>query len=231
MGAILLDTMSLLLGHSVKAFATHRSKHNRLAGRGGAPADASFHKNLAQVETWVEALLSQAKGKERGFRKLKSNERSESIFYASVIGVLRACRTALCKETLHRPTARELEKEIRRWVDRGLGAGRRWCCGAEAEEVIPGMSSTFAAEAPYSGSAKSERSVGAASPSSFEIQLPIERPMSLMEDYTLNDTDTVGGLGDEVDQASILYAQDIFVPNDENWPLGTQSKALAQPYI
>ena len=220
MAAILLDIMSFLLGRSLKTFATHRSKHNRLAGRGGAPADASFHKNLVQAETWVEALLSQAKGKERGFRKAKISERSERMFYASVVGVLGTCRSGLCKETSHRPTARELEKEIRRWVDRGLGAGRRWCCGAEAEEVIPGINSTSVAEADSSGERR-EKNVGADSPSSFEIQLPIERPLSSMGSYTLDDMDTVGGSGDEVDQASIRYTQDIFVPCDENWPLGT----------
>lgn len=216
MAAILLDIMSLLLGHSLKTFATHRSKHNRQAGRGGAPADASFHKNLAQVETWVEALLSQAKGKKRGFRIAKINEKPESMFYASLVGVLGACRSGLYKETSHRPTARELEKEIRRWVDRGLGAGRRWCCGAEAEEVIPGMSSALVAEAD-SSSERREKSVRADSSSSFEIQLPIERPLSLMESYTLNDMDTVGGPGNEVDQASILYAQDVFVPGGERF--------------
>ena len=151
------------------------------------------------------------------------------MFYASVVGGLGACRTGFCKELSHRPTARELEKEIRRWVDRGLGAGRRWCCGAEAEEVIPGLSSASVAEA-HSSSQRTEKSVRAESPSSFEIQLPIERPLSLMESYTLNDMDTVGGPGDDVGQASILSAQETFLPDEENWPLCAPNKTVVERY-
>ena len=36
--------------------SSHLSKRNRTAGRGGAPADMSWHSNLGQVSTWLDLL-------------------------------------------------------------------------------------------------------------------------------------------------------------------------------
>ena len=212
--AILLDIMSLILGHSMKTFASHRSKHNRSAGRGGAPADASFHKNLAQVGTWTESLQNQAKEKERAFRKSKPRGKAESLFYGSIFGILGVCKHGICKEPSHRFTARELEKETRQWVDRGLGTGRRWCCGAEAEEVIPGV--TFA---PVVSAATED----VESEASFDLELPIERPTSLAPSISVDGTSVINHVEEDV---STLQAQEIYLPEaDNDWPLRRDPKA------
>ena len=128
---ILLHLLSLILGHSPKASASYRGKHNRLAGRGGAPADASFHRNLPQVGTWMDELQHEAKEKGRVFRKAKAKGKGESAFWESVNGAIGVCREGLRKDVADRINGKELEKRVRKWVDRGLGAGRRWCCNTE----------------------------------------------------------------------------------------------------
>ena len=229
--AILLDLTSLILGRSVKEFSTHRSKHNRSAGRGGAPADASFHKNLVQVGTWIELLQSQAKEKERVFRKAKFKGKAQSLFYGSVVGVLSACKTGLCKEPSHRLTASELEKEVRQWVDGGLGTGRHWCCGAEAEEVIPGVSFASVAGAD-SRINRREGSLRTESCASLDIILPIERPTPLMDSNPLDYTSVIGRIEEDIGVTSSLKGEEMFMPDEEknDWPLRRESKMLTERY-
>lgn len=224
---IILNLMTLLLDRSAKAFATHRSKHNRTAGRGGAPADASFHQNLAQVGTWIESLHCQAKDKERVFRKAKLKGKAESLFYNSVVGVVGVCRNGVWREPSDRLTAAELERETRQWIDRGLGTGRRWCCGAEAEEVIPGMS--FASVAGIdSRSERVEGGVRAESLVSVDVELPIERPMSLTESVSMDGTSVITHVEEDVRNArTTLDARDKFLPGDgEDWPLRRPQKNI-----
>ena len=229
--AILLDLMTLLLGRTVKAFASHRSKHNRTAGRGGAPADASFHKNLEQVGTWMESLQTQAKEKERVFRKAKLKGKAESLFYGSAAGVVGVCKNGIWRDPSHRLTASELEKEIRQWVDRGLGTGRRWCCGAEAEEVIPGMSFTSLTGA-NEGSEGKGGTVRAESLASFDMQLPIERPMSLSESVSIDSTSVTSRMEEDIGSARTSDTRNLFTPNDrEDWPLQRESRILTERYM
>lgn len=226
--AILIDLMTLLLGRTVKAFASHRSKHNRTAGRGGAPADASFHKNLAQVGTWMEMLQSQAKEKERVFRKAKLKGKAESLFYGSAAGVVGVCKNGIRREPSDRLSARELEKEMRQWVDRGLGTGRRWCCGAEAEEVIPGMSFASLTGAKEESEGK-EGSVRAESLASFDMQLPIERPMSLSENISMASTSVISRIEEDIASDRTSNNRNLFAQNDrEDWPLQRESRILTE---
>lgn len=127
---ILLHLASLVLSHSPKSFAAHRSRHNRHAGRGGAPADASFHVNLAQVWKWMDLLEREAAG-----RHHKDQKRGEEGIWESVGGIVNVCRGGLKREPAERIGSRDMEREIRGWVDKALGAGRRQCCGEEKEEV------------------------------------------------------------------------------------------------
>ena len=213
---ILLELMTLLLGRSMKAFSSHRSKHNRLAGRGGAPADASFHKNLPQVGTWIESLHGQAREKERTFQKAKLKGKAESLFYGAVAGVVGVCKNGVWREPSDRLTASEFEKGIRQWVDRGLGTGRRWCCGAEAEEVIPGMSSASVAGADMRGKRR-EGSVRTESLASFDIQLPIERPLS---EIPTENTSVTSLIGKDTGSSPIPDAHDMYLSDEEeDWPL------------
>lgn len=131
---IILHLTSLLLGHGQKAFASHRSKHNRQAGRGGAPADASFHVNLPEVGTWMELLLGDANERER---KDKKGKGSGALFWRSVGGVVHSAEAGLRKDPTQRHTARELERKVGKYVGRVLrnnnstnGVG----CGCRCED-------------------------------------------------------------------------------------------------
>lgn len=127
---ILLHLVSLVLSHSPKSFAAHRSRHNRHAGRGGAPADASFHVNLAQVWKWMDLLNREAAG-----RHHKDQKRGEEGIWEAVGGIVNVCRGGLKREPTERIESRDMEREIRGCVDKALGPGRRQCCGEEEEEV------------------------------------------------------------------------------------------------
>ncbi|KAL8697093.1 MAG: hypothetical protein Q9224_002474 [Gallowayella concinna] len=134
---IILHLTSLLLGHGPKAFASHRSKHNRQAGRGGAPADASFHVNLPEVGSWMELLIKEASEREG---KDKKGKGSGPSFWRSVGGVVHCAEGGLRKDPSQRHTATELERRVGKYVGRalsntnstnGLGCG---CRGEDDEE-------------------------------------------------------------------------------------------------
>lgn len=127
---ILLHLVSMVLSHSPKSFAAHRSRHNRHAGRGGAPADASFHVNLAQVWKWMDLL-----NREAASRHHKDQKRGEDGIWEAVGGIVNVCRGGMKREPAERMDSRDMEREIRGWVDKALGPGRRQCCGDEEEEV------------------------------------------------------------------------------------------------
>ncbi|KAI4092069.1 MAG: hypothetical protein LQ344_003724 [Seirophora lacunosa] len=131
MSTIILHLMSLLLGYGPKAFATHRGKHNRQAGRGGAPADASFHVNLTQVGTWMEMLVKEAKEREKKDQKGKG---TGGNFWRSVGGVVHNVEAGLRREPSERHTAQELETRIGKYVSRALGNIEGVGCGCKLED-------------------------------------------------------------------------------------------------
>lgn len=65
LGCIILELLSTLLKRPSRAFAAHRSAKHKTPGRGGAVLDASFHKNLGQIESWMTSLAKDA-GKKKG---------------------------------------------------------------------------------------------------------------------------------------------------------------------
>ncbi|KAL8721621.1 MAG: hypothetical protein Q9225_001745 [Loekoesia sp. 1 TL-2023] len=127
---IILHLASLLLGYSHKAFASHRSRHNRQAGRGGAPADASFHVNLNEVGTWMEILMKDAKEREK---KDKKGKGTGGNFWRSVGGVVYSTEAGLRREAMERHTARELEMRLGKYVRRALGNVDGLGCGCHCE--------------------------------------------------------------------------------------------------
>lgn len=129
MTACLLQILTMIVGRSTKSFASHRSRHHRHAGRGGAPADGSFHVNLPQVLTWMDLL-----GREASHRHRKEGKGGKEGIWGAVIWIVEACRGGMQKEARDRIETRELEREVRVWVDKALGRGRRQCCGQEEEE-------------------------------------------------------------------------------------------------
>ena len=127
--AVLLQIITLIIGRSQKSFAAHRSRHNRHAGRGGAPADVSYHVNLTQVCTWMDILSREASDRHR-----KDKKNGRVGIWGAVIWIVEACRGGMKKDPQERIELREMEREVRAWVDKALGPLRRQCCGQEEEE-------------------------------------------------------------------------------------------------
>jgi len=122
--AVLLTLTSFLLGHTPKSFASHRSRLNRQAGRGNAPPDASFHKNLKQVDKWIDMLAKEAGQKENKDLKL----------WGAISEVVNICSLGIAKEPHARIPASELEDKISGWVDWGLGRRRKCKCTEETRQ-------------------------------------------------------------------------------------------------
>ena len=124
LSTVILTLLSYLVGHSPKNFASYRSKYNRQAGRGNAPPDASFHKNLGQVESWMDRLVKDAGQKEK----------KDVKFWGAVVELVGVCRLGLNKEPSLRTNAAEFEKKVSGWVDWGLGRRRRCTCHNKSGE-------------------------------------------------------------------------------------------------
>ena len=109
---------------SAKSLRHHLSKHNRSAGRGGAPADSSFHANLGQVGSWLDKLQKEARD------KLKGGE-NEAIWEA-VIKLAEVFRMGMIKDWNERWEARKGE----RWI---CSLVLRWggCCGGNGQGPLP----------------------------------------------------------------------------------------------
>ena len=122
---VLLTLLSYLLGHSPKSFASHRSRLNRQAGRGNAPPDASFHKNLKQVEKWIDMLAKEAGQKEKKDMKL----------WGAVAELVKICGHGVRKEPHARISANELEGQVLGWVDYGIGRRRKCPCSEADREA------------------------------------------------------------------------------------------------
>ncbi|KAJ5481535.1 hypothetical protein N7475_000347 [Penicillium sp. IBT 31633x] len=62
LAATSLDILTILHKKSISAFTAHRAARNRLPGRGGGVADASFHlpRNAVQVQSWIALLEGEA---------------------------------------------------------------------------------------------------------------------------------------------------------------------------
>ena len=115
---VLLTLLSMILQHSPKSFASHRCRLNRQAGRGNAPPDASFHKNLPQVMKWIDILA-----KEAGQR-----EKKDTKFWGAVVELAQLCRLGVQKDPKDRIHTKDLEKKVAGWVDFGLGRKRKCSC-------------------------------------------------------------------------------------------------------
>jgi serine/threonine protein kinase len=95
-GAITLEILTHMCKRKLSSFAWHRSCKNRTAGRGGAPADASYHANIKQVGTWIKAL------KRVAFDK-------EDPLFRTVERMLDLCGQMIVKEPESRPTSEAVE--------------------------------------------------------------------------------------------------------------------------
>ena len=93
---------------SNKSLRSYISKRNRSAGRGGAPADSSFHANLPQVNGWIEKIEQEAEAKRK--------KGKDDVVWEAIGGLAWVIRGGLRKNALERTEAKELVKQIRGFI-------------------------------------------------------------------------------------------------------------------
>ncbi|KAI0407905.1 kinase-like domain-containing protein [Xylaria palmicola] len=99
LGCVILELISLQMKRPAKGFASHRAAKHKLAGRGGAVLDSSFHKNPGQLESWMTALAKDAAKK-------------GDVVFRGVAPMLHVVARMLSALPQERPTAREVEQAM-----------------------------------------------------------------------------------------------------------------------
>ena len=99
LGTIILEILTFLLKRASRNFASHRSAKNKTPGRGGGLPDASFHKNRAQVESWMATLAKDASKKE------------DKVF-RGISHILALVEKMLSPHPEDRPTAQSVKERI-----------------------------------------------------------------------------------------------------------------------
>lgn len=111
LGCVILELLGHgLLKRSASSFAAARAARNKSAGRGGAVPDASFHRNLGQVEAWMADLARHAAGSKSNSSKKKSasSEVDKARALACVDPILRAVERMLAASPAERPSAAQV---------------------------------------------------------------------------------------------------------------------------
>lgn len=115
LGCLILDLLSHgLLKHSSSAFAAVRSAKHKIAGRGGAVLDSSFHRNLGQVEVWMHGLSKDADKKAEPSSSKNNNNNNEvkSRLFSAVTPILHVVERMLAVQPGERPSA----SQVQGWV-------------------------------------------------------------------------------------------------------------------
>lgn len=99
LGTIFIEIITFLMKRATRNFASHRSSKNKTPRRGGGAPDASFHKNLAQVDSWMNTLLRDATKKE------------DKIF-RGVSQIISLIQRMLAVDPNERPIANEVQDRI-----------------------------------------------------------------------------------------------------------------------
>jgi len=110
LGAIFLEILTFFLKRASRNFASHRSCKNKTPGRGGGLPDSSFHKNLGQVESWMNTLIKDASKKEdKVFRGV-----------SHIIGLVDKMISPNPEE---RPSAKEVQEKMHNILSQICGLG------------------------------------------------------------------------------------------------------------
>ncbi|KAI1747842.1 protein kinase [Xylaria castorea] len=99
LGCVILELLSLQMKRTAKAFASHRAAKHKLAGRGGAVLDSSFHKNPGQLESWMTGLAKDAAKK-------------DDAVFRGIAPMLHVVTRMLSVLPHERPTAQEVEQAM-----------------------------------------------------------------------------------------------------------------------
>lgn len=130
LASLTLDILSTLHSHTPQKFSTHRRSKNRTPGRGGSPADASFHlpRNYPQVLSWIAML--EREGEKRSQKAEKEGEEGARVFMAGR-GLLNVVRGMLVRESGGRLWVEEVVKKFE-GVLREVGIGECGCCEGDS---------------------------------------------------------------------------------------------------
>lgn len=130
LGCVLLELLGHgLLKRSASSFAAARAARHKSPGRGGAVLDASFHRNLGQVEAWMAGLARDAsRGGNKKMKKSAGGEGEKARALACVDPLLRAIESMLAASPADRPSAAQVRwwwcSACRGAAEAGGGAGR-----------------------------------------------------------------------------------------------------------
>lgn len=129
LGAIFLEILTFLMKRASRNFASHRSSKNKTPGRGGGLPDSSFHKNLSQVQVWMNTLA-------------KESGKKEDRLFRGVSHILSLCTEMLSPYPDDRPTASHVQRRLHTILTHncGLGAGSEGQASAiHCESRCPGF--------------------------------------------------------------------------------------------
>ncbi|KIW10433.1 hypothetical protein PV08_11397 [Exophiala spinifera] len=118
LGAVILDIVTVLCKRSYNAFSRHRSSKNRVAGRGGGLADASFHANLGQVFTWAHSLQNEAE---------KKAKKDDSLSFHAVGPIVQLTLQCLARDPPARTSSDELERKLTEHICRSANMTHLHC--------------------------------------------------------------------------------------------------------
>lgn len=110
LGTIFLEVLTFFSKRASRNFASHRASKNKTPGRGGGLPDSSFHKNLGQVESWMDTLTKDAKKKE------------DKIF-RGIPNIVNLCREMLKDSPDERPTAFAVQARLYKILNEQCGLG------------------------------------------------------------------------------------------------------------
>lgn len=99
LGCVILELLSFLLKKQGRPFATHRAAKHKTPGRGGAVPDASFHKNLGQVEVWMTQLA-------------KESSKKDGAVFKGIAPMLHVVERMLSFHPSERPAAHDVQTKM-----------------------------------------------------------------------------------------------------------------------
>ena len=129
LGAVIMDILNLLCKRSYGSFQRHRSSKNRMAGRGGGLADASFHANLGQVFAWSQSLQTEAA------KKAKKSDGPEGQVFHAVGSIVQLTLQCLERDPSARLGSGQLEKRIGEHIQRFAGVERLHCAPERKAQI------------------------------------------------------------------------------------------------
>lgn len=119
LGCVLLEMIGFILKKGTKSFSTHRALKNKTPGRGGAVPDASFHKNLGQVESWMSTLAKEA--------SKKVSDADGATVFRGVVPMLHIIAGMLSANPNDRPPADEIQERFYQILTQYCGIAEPHC--------------------------------------------------------------------------------------------------------